>query len=207
MCPLQIACSNTSFVWVLLHYNKQEGEWEERKRGDAELRRGMTIFRNHQKIRGALRGWRAGEAVSEREEGRERAGEKDGIGRQWQQGRKGRGGAVRDAGREVGRSARCVREDISHRASTSLSLGDLFYPPSACWTRDEKRLMNNRGEGEMDENEAAFLSSLLPPSQPLFLPLFCDPLFFFFNSRTKKDFINNLRDFFGRSADVGARSV
>ena len=39
---------------------------------------------------------------------------------------------MRDAGKEVGRSAQCVREDISHRASTSLSLGDLFYPPSAC---------------------------------------------------------------------------
>lgn len=62
--------------------------------------------------------------------------------------------------------------------------------------------MNNRGEGEMDENEAAFLSSLLPPSQPLFLPLFCDPLFFF-NSRTKKDFINNLRDFLGAVLTLG----
>ena len=69
--------------------------------------------------------------------------------------------------------------------------------------------MNNRGEGEMDENEAAFLSSLLPPSQPLFSLFSATPFFFFFFfiSRTKKDFINNLTDFFGRSADVGARSV
>lgn len=36
------------------------------------------------------------------------------------------------AGKRMERSARCVREDISHCASTSLSLGDLFYPPSAC---------------------------------------------------------------------------
>lgn len=69
--------------------------------------------------------------------------------------------------------------------------------------------MNNRGEGEMDENEAAFLSSSSPTfTAPLFLffpgwhffpfsffsLLFL--LFFFLNLGTKKDFINNLTDFF-----------
>ena len=180
-----------SFVWVLLHYNKQEGEWEERKRGrggmlswDEEWLYFATIKRWEER-------WGAGEQGGrEKKVERERAGEKDGIGRQRQQGGKGRGGAVRDAGKEVGRSAQCVREDISHRASTSLSLGDLFYPPSACWTRDERRLMNNRGEGEMDENEAAFLSSLLPPSQPLFSLFSATPFFllFFFYFQDKKRF-------------------
>lgn len=66
--------------------------------------------------------------------------------------------------------------------------------------------MNNRGEGEMDENEAAFLSSSSPTfAAPLFLFfswlvffsfLFFPFFFFFWNLGTKKDFINNLTDFF-----------
>lgn len=87
---------------------------------------------------------------------------------------------AKDAGR---RSTRCVREDVGLCASTSLSLCDLFYPPSACWTKEERRLMNNRGEGEMDENEAAFLSSSSSPTftAPLFLFFFLAGLFFFFS--------------------------
>lgn len=87
-----------------------------------------------------------------------------------------------------------VRKDISHRVSTSLSLGDLFYPPSAQQTRDEKRLMNNRGG-----DGCLLLVHPLPQCDPTPHP----PLFFYFNCGTKKDFINNLRDFLGCAADVG----
>lgn len=59
---------------------------------------------------------------------------------------------------------------------TSLSFSDLFYPPSACRMRDEKRLMNNRGGEEMDENVFLFFTSpsftapLLPfPASPFFI--------------------------------------
>lgn len=53
--------------------------------------------------------------------------------------------------------------------------------------------MNNRGEGEMDENEAAFLSFSSPTFTAPRLPFSCAPLFFFsFLTRgPKKDFINN----------------
>lgn len=131
-----------------------------------------------------VRGWRGGEAVSETEQARKTTRQRQ------QRGRKGRGRGARDAGKEEGTSAWCVREDISHCVSTSLSLDDLFYPPSACWRRDEKRLMNNRRGGEMDENEAAFPSFTSPSLTAPLLP-FLRPPFFNFNSRTKKDFINN----------------
>ena len=76
MCPLQIACSNTCPLFEFYSTTTSKRENGKRERGggggDAELRRGMTIFRNHQKMRGTLRGWRAGEAEWEREEGRER---------------------------------------------------------------------------------------------------------------------------------------
>lgn len=57
------------------------------------------------------------------------AGDEGGVIRQWQ---REQGEEAKDAGMEVRTSTRCVREDIRQRASSSLSLSDLFYPPSAC---------------------------------------------------------------------------
>lgn len=54
--------------------------------------------------------------------------------------------------------------------SISRSLSDLFYLPSACRTRDKKRMINNRGE--MEEKDAAFLLHCPPP------PFFCETPFF-----------------------------
>lgn len=168
-----------SSLRVLLRYNKQEGDWEERKREEGDLSRRVTAFRNHQKIREM---WGGGEPGKQcwREEKVERDSRWEKKG--WQD---SSGASREERGEEEERGMQGTRRGRVHNVwgKTSVTVqapaypSDLFYPPSACWTRDEERLMNNRGGGEMDENEAAFLSFTSPSFTARLLSLSCDPLF------------------------------
>lgn len=63
-----------------------------------------------------------------------------------------------------GGGRRVAGEDISHCCAHHPIPLTYFTLPSAVWARDERRLMNNRREGEMDANEAASLPLVLSPS-------------------------------------------
>lgn len=167
---------------------QQDQDWGIRK---TKLSWVMTGLRNHQKKGGMWEERRAREAVSTKGEGSER---RDGSRKRAKKHRKDRRGGDK-----------CTMCGGRHKSlcEHQLSVCDLFYLPSVCWARDEKKLMNNRGEGKMDENEFLFFSFPFFPA-PLFSP---HPPLFNINSQERKDFINNRRDFFGCTADVGPCSV
>lgn len=109
-----------------------------------------------------------------------------------------------------GKRSEACREGWEGKCTMSGKTSVTVWAPAYPWVtyfilRQHSKQGMRRGWWIIEEEMAAFFSFTLSPSAT---PPPTHPSFFYFNCGTKKDFINNLRDFFGVCCwRGGARSV